>query len=138
MSTRLVAEGATLSAQAVSLLAGQIAAAPIRVFSVGAQAARLAIVEGTGAPTQTCRDERDDQQPCFRGLAVRAWLAHGSVLVESADDADGTTTITVTATDAAGQSTSASFPVVSEFVPAASFLRHWRRAWLGGLQDTAD
>ena len=195
MSTRLVAEGASLSAQTVSLLAGQIAAAPIRVFSVGTQAARLEIVAGTGAPTQTCRDERGDQQPSFRGLAVRAgpplvlfkprprkvdavfdelviangdrvwvplsrlfvphdartytavsdnpallraWLAHGSVLVESADDADGTTTITVTATDAAGQSTSASFPVVSEFVPAASFLRHWRRAWLGGLQDTAD
>ena len=195
MSTRLVAEGATLSAQAVSLLAGQIAAGPIRVFSVGAQAARLAIVEGTGAPTQTCRDVRGDQQPCFRGLAVRAgpplvlfkppprkvdaifdelviangdrvwvplsrlfvphdaltytavsdnpallraWLAHGHVLVEAADDADGATTITVTATDAAGQSASASFSVVSEFVPAVSFLRHWRRAWLRSLQDTPD
>ena len=194
MNARLMAEGASLSAQAVSLAAGQIAAAPIRVFSVGAQAARLEIIEGTAVPTQTCTDERGGRHPCFRGLTVRAgpplvlfkppprtvdaafdglviasgdretvplsrlfvpddaltytaasdnpallraWLAHGSVLVESADDADGTTTITVTATDAAGQSTSASFQVVSEFVPASS-LRHWRKAWLRGLRDTPD
>ena len=53
------------------------------------------------------------------------------------DDADdGSATITVTATDAAGQSASVGFQVALEFVPVG-FLRGWRQAWMRGLQELA-
>ncbi len=195
MRMRLAAEGALLSAEAVSLPAGQIAAAPIRAFSVGAEAARLEIIEGAAVPTGTCGDERNGRYPCFQGLAARAGpplvlfkpppqkvgaafdgllVANGDrelvplarlfvpdatltytavsdnpalvrvslvdeqVLLEADDDADdGSATITVTATDAAGQSASVSFQVALEFVPVG-FLRGWRQAWMRGLQELAD
>ena len=195
MRLRLAAEGAVLSAQAVSLPAGQIATAPIRVSSVGVEAVRLEIIEGTAVPMATCSDGRGGRRPCFQGLAirngpplmlfkpppqtvyaafdglliangdrasvpltrlfvlddaftyaavsdnpelVRASVAEGHVLLEADGDAyDGTATITVTATDMAGRSSSASFDVVSEFVPVR-FMRHWRKAWLRSLQDVPD
>ena len=189
MSMRL-AQGAELSAQAVSLPAGQIVAAPIQVSSVGAQALRLEIIDGTAVPTAACSDVPGGGYSCFRGLAIRSGpplvlfkpppqtvdaafdglliangdrqsillaqlfvpddtitytavsdnpalvrvsVAEGRVQLEADDYADGTATITVTATDAVGRSTSASFGVVSEFVPA-SFLGRWRSAWMHGLQ----
>ena len=61
-------------------------------------------------------------------LLVGAALVEGRLVLEANDDAaDGSALLTVTATDQAGQSTSVSFEVVVEFVPA-SFLRRWLRA----------
>lgn len=59
------------------------------------------------------------------------------VLEANAAGSDGTATITVRATNRAGQSTTASFQVAVTFSPPG-FLRHWRLEWLRAEQERGD
>ena len=72
MQASLASEGASLSAEAVSVPAGSVRGSVMRVSAAGTRGVRLALARPPAVPTALCGNAQSGRYPCFRGFAAQA------------------------------------------------------------------